>query len=362
MLEVEKKLSSRSVEIGGKQVGGGAPSWIVIELGVTHEGDSNLARRMVRDSRAAGADAVKVECIFPDALVAASHRASLPYSYTSMRGTNIVENYYELLQRVALSPDEIKALRDYAGEEGIPFFATAFDLKTVDYLVEIQSCAVKISSGEVSHLPLIRHAAQSGLPVIIDTGRSSLADIARAVHAAEQAGCPIPVVMHNPSGYPAKPQNVNLPAIPALKAALDVPVGFSCHSPGNDMALAAAALGADIIEKPTTRDSSLEADEHAFSVNMHELGDYVSRIRDIELAMRLDRAKFFPPADPNQFTFRQSLVALQDIVAGDEITQTALGFARPGFGIPPEFHDTVLGRRTKRSVASGSLLSWDDIL
>lgn len=347
--------------IAGQTVGTGAPTWIVIELGVTHEGDSDLARRMISASKRAGADAVKVECIDPDALVAPSHRASLEYSHRTASGRQVTENYYELLRRVSLSRDEIRLLRDAAGEAGIPFFGTAFDLRTVDVLAEIGSCAIKISSGEITHLPLIRHAAASGLPVIIDTGRSSVAEICRAAQVAQEGGCATPVIMHNPSGYPAAPGDVNLPTIPKLKSVLDLPVGFSCHSQGNDMVLGALAVGADVLEKPISRDNTIEEDEHIFSVNLDGVEEYVQRIRALEKALTFDRARFFPPVNPARQTFRQSVVATKDIRPGEVIGPEHLGFARPGWGIAPELSDSIVGRRAVTSIEAGAVIEWGDV-
>jgi sialic acid synthase SpsE len=347
--------------IADRIVGAGAPSWIVIELGVTHGRDLDLAKRMIAASKSAGADAVKVECIDPDALVARAHRKTLDYSHRTASGVSVTENYYQLLQRVSMTQDEIAELRKAAHEVGIPFFGTAFDLATVDFLAEIKSCAIKISSGEISHIPLIQHAAKSGLPVILDTGRSSIADITRAVYAARQAGCTTPVVMHNPSGYPALPQDVNLGSIPKLKEALGVPVGFSCHSRGFDMALAALAFGCDVIEKPVSQDNTIEEDEHVFSVNLEDLDDYVARIRGLERAMDFNWARFFPKEERERKTFRQSIVALRPIAAGELITRDTVGFARPGWGIEPESIDLIIGRRAAGAIDEGCLIEWSQL-
>jgi N,N'-diacetyllegionaminate synthase len=351
----------RTTKIADRIVGDGAPTWIVIELGVTHGQDVDLAKRMIAASKAAGADAVKVECIDPDALVAREYRSTLDYSHRTASGASITENYYQLLQRVSMTRDEISVLSKAAQEVGIPFFGTAFDLGTVDFLAEIKSCAIKISSGEISHIPLIQHAAKSGLQVILDTGRSSIADITRAVYAAQQAGCATPVVMHNPSGYPAAPQDVNLGSIPRLKSALGVPVGFSCHSRGYDMALGAVAFGCDVVEKPVSQDNTIEEDEHVFSVNLHELGDYVARIRGLERAIEFDWARFFPQEDRERKRFRQSIVAVRPIKAGELITRDAVDFTRPGWGIEPEAIDLILGRRAAVTIDDGCLIQWSQL-
>jgi len=341
--------------IAGQKVGVGEPAWIVAELGVTHEGTLEVAIEMLNAARHAKVDAIKVECIDRDRLVSLEHRGSLSYSFKTLGGEQITENYYELLRKVSLSYDDIARLARLSRQRGLPFFGTAFDLETIDFLKDIGACAIKISSGEITHQPLLVKAAQTGLPVFFDTGRSSLAEILGAVEVLRSAGCATPLIMHNPSGYPAAPADVQLKSIPLYQAATGLPVGLSCHSRGNMMVHGAIAIGANIIEKPLSRDNTKDEDEHIFSVNIHELDRYVEDIRALEAALTISRPKLYDgDSDPvRRRTFRQSLVAVRDLPAGHVIREDDMTFARPGHGFPPTMVDHLVGRRLCRSIAKG---------
>ena len=243
-------------------------------------------------------------------------------------------------------------------------FGTAFDLDTVKFLVDQGSCAIKLSSGEITHEPLLAEAARSGLPVFFDTGRAVFEEVLRAREVLARNGADTPVVMHNPSGYPAAPADVNLPIIPLYNEVLDCPIGLSCHSRGNTMVHAAIAIGASVIEKPLSRDNTMEDDEHIFSVNLADLPAFVGEIRDLGSAMQLDRDKILGrTVDPAaRMMFRQSLIAKRPLAAGSEITSDDLTFARPGFGFPPNELDRIIGRRLTKDVAVGAVITTEDLV
>jgi sialic acid synthase SpsE len=223
---------------------------------------------------------------------------------------------------------------------------------------------VKISSGEITHEPLLAEAARSGLPVFFDTGRATFDEVLRAREVLARHGADTPIVMHNPSGYPALPADVNLPVISLYSQVLACPVGLSCHSRGNTMVHAAVALGASVIEKPLSRDNTLEDDEHIFSVNLSELDSFVSEIRDLEAALHLDRMKILQGVgDPKlRTTFRQSLIAKRALTAGATIEVDDITFARPGYGFPPGDFSRVVGRRLAKNVVAGAVITADHLV
>ncbi|HAT1942969.1 TPA: N-acetylneuraminate synthase family protein [Legionella pneumophila] len=355
---------SSSILVRDQMVGEGHECYIVMELGVTHEGDLGLAKEMILAASEAGANAVKVECIIPNLLVAQEYQPKLDYSFTTYSGKDIKENYYKLLQRLSLSMDEIAQLKEYADTCNIAFFGTAFDIVTIDFLKSIGSCAIKISSGEISHYPLLIKAARSELPVFMDTGRANMTEICSAVEVLRLNGCDTPIVMHNPSGYPCAPENVNLPVIQRYKRILDIPVGLACHSRGNEMVLGALALGANLIEKPISRDNTIEDDEHIFSVNINQVSDYVKQIRTLEKGLIYNREKLFPRVNDSldKNKFRQSIVATVDLKPGDKLTTDAYSFARPGYGIEPKLADKIADRLVIREVRKGELIQWEHLL
>lgn len=355
---------NRTATVAGKTIGDGHPVFIVMEMGVTHDGNFDVARDMVTASRRAGADAVKCECIDPDRLVAHAHRGDIEYRYVNYSGQTVVENYYDLLRRVSFSQAQTASLKRVADDVGLPFFGTAFDLPTVDFLHSIDACAIKIASPELRHLPLVRHAASSGLPLFLDTGMATIAEICTGVSTAMQAGAQNVVVMHNPAGYPAPPHRVNLRLIPLLKNVLGVPVGLSCHSRGNAMALAAIAVGAVAVEKPLSKDNTTDGDEHIFSVNLHEVDSYVRELREVEMALGDPHVKHALTEDDCQKrrAYSQSLVTARALPAGHLLAVEDLTTARSGWGLDPDLRDTVVGARLHVALPEGHVLQWSHLV
>ncbi len=350
-------MPKHSAEVAGLPVGAGHPAFLVAELGVTHEASLEVASQMIRAAKEAGFNAVKVECIDADRLVASDYRDAIQYSFSTLSGDTRTINYHELLKQVSLGYDEIGELARIARALDMPFFGTAFDIDTVAFLKSIGTCAIKISSGEIDHFPLLEAAARTGLPVFFDSGRASVVEVLMAVEALTAAGCAAPIVMHNPSGYPAPPRDVCLETMDIYRRATGLPVGFSCHTRGNAMVHAAVALGANVIEKPLSRDNTIEEDEHIFAINVDELGAFVGEVRAIEAARGVDLAKLAHGGDATaKIRFRQSVVAAHDLPAGHRLGAADLDFARPGFGIRPIDAGRLIGRRLVTPLAAGVLL------
>lgn len=351
--------------INGKELLKSNETKIVMELGVTFEGDISIAKKMIDACAENLVDAVKIEAINPDKLVAKEYKNILEYSYSSYSGKDLTENYYELLEKVKLSYSQIEELKSYADKKNITFFGTAFDLETVDFFKSINCCAVKISSGELTHTVLLEHAAKSGLQVIFDTGRSQFQEIVQALEVLRNNGCQVPILMHNPSGYPAPPSKVNLPIIDRYKRTLEVPVGFSCHTRGFEMSLGAVALGASIIEKPISRDNTQDFDEHIFAVNIHELHEFVAQINNVKQALQspsVDQIISYMNNEKERYKFRQSLVAKRKILKGESINLSNVTFARPGYGIKPIDFKNVLGCQIITDIEEGQLITYSMLM
>lgn len=348
---------SHIAHIANQEVGAGRPAFLVAELGVTHEASLSVAEEMIRAAKHAGFNAVKVECIDADRLVATDYRSSIQYSFNTLSGVAKSINYHELLKQVSLDYDEISQLASIARSLEMPFFGTAFDIDTCGFLKSIGACAIKISSGEIDHFPLLEAAAKTGLPVFFDSGRASVVEVLAAVEVLNGGGCLAPIIMHNPSGYPAPPRDVCLETMDIYRRATALPVGFSCHTRGNVMVHAAVAVGANVIEKPVSRDNTVEEDEHIFSINMHELDAFVQEVRSIEASLVVDLKKLIHGGDEIAKTrFRQSVAAARDLQAGQKLEISDLTFARPGFGIRPGKAGELVGRQLRDAVAAGVLL------
>lgn len=349
--------------IANIQVGTGDRTFVIIELGVTHGNDEKLAETMIRTAKEAGADAVKCEVIKPDQLVARDYRDKLEYSYVAYSGTNVVRKYYDLVKELEMPRDMIVRLKGYADKIGIPFFGTAFDLESVDFLKSIKSCAVKMSSPEITHLPLLDHAARSGMPVLLDSGRATVDEIVAAVNHVRKCGCDSVAVMHNPSGYPAPFEDVHLRMIPTLREKTGVAVGLSCHNRGMAICFGAVGIGADLIEKPVTDDNTRDGDEHIFSLNVEEVPEFVRTIRQVDTAKGLANRdpRILRDSEHARNTYRQSLVAARDLPDGHKLARSDVTFSRPGWGILASDVDKAIGATLRRPIESGNVIHWADV-
>lgn len=340
------------IQIGNKLVGPGQPVFVIAEAGVNHNGDLKLARALVDVAVEAGADAVKFQTFRADRLVT----PEAPKAEYQLQNTGDTESQFEMLRRLELSAEAHRELQSYCHERGIIFLSTPFDEEAVDLLDEMGVAAFKISSGDLTNSPLLEQVASKGKPVILSTGMSELAELIEAVSVLNTAGCENPVLLHCVSNYPAEPAEVNLRAMQTMRSAFDVPVGFSDHTEGIDVALAAVALGACVIEKHFTLDRKLPGPDHRASLEPTELRELVRSIRRVEAALGTGRK--VPAASEIETTkvARRSLVAARDIPAGSILERDMVVMRRPGTGMSPAMIETLLGRRAVREIAGGTLL------
>lgn len=343
--------------IGDRTIGDGAPCFVVAEAGVNHNGDTALAHRLVDVAAEAGADAVKFQTFNAERLVAATADKAT-YQKEATGGGN---NQLDMLRGLELRADDFPALKRHAERRSITFLATPFEEGSADLLDGLDVAAFKLPSGELTNLPFLRHVATKGRPVILSTGMASLEEVETAVRALREAGAPPLALLHCTSAYPADPAQTNLRAMSTMSKTFGVPVGFSDHTPGIAVAIAAAALGAVIIEKHFTIDRTLPGPDHRASLEPGELTALVAGIRAAEAA-RGDGIKRAQPGETETARVaRKSVVALRDLEAGTVIDANMIGILRPGTGIPPAFLDAVRGRRLARLVAAGTPLTWDDL-
>lgn len=344
------------VTVGRKEIGRGRPVFIVVELGVCHEQNVDLAKKFIRCAREAGADAVKVESFQTDDF---AFDFDLTHTYGVLGGER-TENYYNMLKRLELSYDDYQELKRTADEEGILFFSTVHNTKNADIMQRMGVCAFKIASSDVTNLPLIRDLAVRGLPVFMDTGGAYLGEIERAVREFESRGFCDLVLMHNPTGYPAPLEKTDLRMIPALANTLGMPVGLSCHTPGFDIVVAAVALGASVVEKPISRNQALPSPEHVFSFLDSETETFVTKIRSTEIALGEVRRRVTPDTAYARKT-RRGTYAARNLATGETLTAEHVVFGRPLKGVPVELADAVFGRRLKRAKNKLEPIGWEDL-
>jgi N,N'-diacetyllegionaminate synthase len=327
---------------------------IIAEAGVNHNGDLQLAHQLIDVAAAAGADRVKFQTFSADRLVT-NRAAKAPYQ---VRATGDHESQHAMLRRLELSRDMHVELIEHCKARGIEFFSTGFDAASVDLLVELGATSFKVPSGEITNLPYLRHVGRHGKPVILSTGMSTLGEIEAALTVLEQSGTRRDqiTVLHCTTEYPTPMGEVNLRAMRAIREAYGVAVGYSDHTPGIEVAIAAVALGAAVIEKHFTLDRTLPGPDHKASLEPAELSAMVKAIRNIELALGDGIKRPTESEAKNKPIARKSLVAAQAIRAGEVFSEANLTVKRPGSGVSPMCWDRVLGRKAPRDFAADELI------
>ena len=327
---------------------------IIAEAGVNHNGDMELAKQLIAAAASAGADMVKFQTFKADSLVTKTASKAAYQKET----TGSEEGQHEMVRKLELSHSDHTVLIEECRRQDIAFFSTAFDTDSFDMLVEMGLSQVKIPSGELTNLPLLRYMTRLGLPVMLSTGMANLGDIEAAIAAIEQVGTPrhLITVLHCTTEYPAPMEDVNLRAMLSMKAAFGVDVGYSDHTPGIEVAIAAVALGATVIEKHFTLDRNMPGPDHQASLEPHELKAMVSAIRNIEQALGDGIKRPSASELKNQPIARKSLVAIRDIKAGETFTANNTGAKRPGNGITPMRWDEVIGRTAPRAFVADELI------
>lgn len=344
---------SEGILIGGRKVGPGQPCFIIAEAGVNHNGEIELARRLVDAAVEAGADAVKFQTFKAERLVT----EEAPKAAYQQKTTSSEESQQAMLRRLELSEEAHRELLGYCRERGALFMSSPFDEERADFLDRLGVAVFKIPSGELTNLPFLEHVARKGKPMIVSTGMSHLEEVKAAVEAIKRAGNLQVVLLHCLSNYPADPAEANLRAMRTMEAALDRPVGYSDHTPGIEVALAAVALGACVIEKHFTLDRNLPGPDHRASLEPGELAAMIRGIRIVEASLGHGRKEPAPSEADTAAVARKSLVAARDIPAGMTLTEEMITAKRPGTGLPPSMRDSLVGRQARRDIRSGTLLS-----
>jgi len=356
--EIMTHSSPQSIDLGRCRIGNGEPCFVIAEAGVNHNGDIELAHRLIDVAGDAGASAVKFQTFRADDLA----RPDTPKSAYQTTATGSGENQFEMLKKLELPREVHLELMDHAAARDLVFLSTPFEEGSADFLYEQGVAAFKIPSGEVTNLPFLRHVTAKGRPIILSTGGSTMDEVGAAVESIGQeggAGQSNLVLLHCVSTYPANPAEANLRAMSALSDAFGTFVGWSDHTPGIAVALAAAALGAVVIEKHVTLDREMPGPDHAASLSPEEMSDLVAGIRTVEAALG-DGQKI--PSDGElevMSVVRKSLAAARDLGAGTVLSTKDVMAVRPGSGIPPSETELILGRRLRRSLARGELLDLD---
>ncbi|MCH5218684.1 MAG: N-acetylneuraminate synthase [Muribaculaceae bacterium] len=332
---------------------------VIAEAGVNHNADPEMARRMVVAAKEAGADFVKFQTAVPELVIS----SVAPKAEYQKEQTGDGESQLDMCRKLHFPIEFYRELKDYCREVGIGFMSTPFDLVSLRFLIELGTDYIKIPSGEITNLPFLREVAKSRIPTILSTGMSTLGEVERAVCVL--ADYPAPgegvkrdeiIVLHCNTQYPTPFGDVNLLAMPAMGKALGLRYGYSDHTPGTEVPVAAVALGACVVEKHFTLDRSLPGPDHKASLVPDELRRMVTEIRHIEAVLGSPEKRVSPSERANIEVARKSLVAARDIRQGELLSYENIAVKRPGNGISPWEIDSVVGTRAKRDFPYDTLI------
>lgn len=348
---------TKTVAIAGRRIGPGEPVYVIAEAGVDHNGELDQALRLVDAAAESGVDAVKFQTFEPALL--ASTAAPLA-AYQRVAGTPDLDQI-ELLETLRLPAEALAAVAERSRERGIIFLSTPFDEQSADLLDELDVPAFKVGSGELTNLPFLRDLAGRGRPLLLSTGMATLGEVAAALEAVAKAGGPDVALLHCVSSYPAPDEDANLRAMDTLRDAFSVPVGYSDHSLGTDVAIAAVARGAALLERHITLDRRLSGPDQVLSLEPGEFAGLTRRVRALEQALGDGVKRPRPSELENLVVARRSIVAARSMEAGELLDAGSLAMKRPGGGLAPSQLDDLVGKRLARSIAADELLTEEHL-
>ncbi len=316
---------------------------IIAEAGLNHNGDLSTAKSLVDSAYEVGADAIKFQTFKAETLVAQSTDSK----------------QYDLLKSLELSFDDHQVLFDYCKTRGIPFLSSPFDPIAADFLDSMGVTAFKIASSELTNHPLLDHIGRKDKPIILSTGMSDLVEVGEAIHTIQKVNDQPLTLLHCVSNYPTDPEDVNLQAIETMEIAFHLPVGYSDHTLGIEIPIAAVALGATVIEKHFTLDSTMKGPDHSISLDPQGFKKMVTAIRNVEKALGDGLKVPVEKELPVREAARRSLVTQIPIAAGIPITAEMITSKRPGYGIPPKYFGLLIGKRLQKPLEKDEIITWD---
>ncbi|QTA93609.1 N-acetylneuraminate synthase family protein [Desulfonema magnum] len=347
------------MKLGDKEVKDFGLPYLIAEVGANHNGDMDLAKKMIDSAKSCGCDAVKFQSWNPDSLIAQEeydrnqqYNDSPKKHFGSLR--EMVEKYY-------LRHDQHIELKEYCDKAEITFFSTPFSIEEVDFLEELKVPFYKIASMDINNLLFLKHIAKKNKPIIISTGMATLAEIENAIKTIEREGnCQI-ILLHCISIYPPAYEDIHLNNIPMLRQTFGYPTGFSDHTIGISIPLASVALGTCMIEKHFTLNKELPGWDHEVSANPDEMRIIVEESRNIVKSLGRYRRIVGKSEEEKKLKFRRSIVVKKDLKQGHILTADDLDFKRPGTDIRPDEAQYVIGRKLKHDFKNNELIHWNDM-
>lgn len=348
----------KKIKIGYKSIGEKEPCFIIAEAGVNHNGDIELAKKLIDVAKEAGVDAVKFQTFHAEEIVSLKSKKA-DYQYRSKEKTQ-----YEMLKKLELSFSEFRELKKYCDSKCIEFMSTPYDIKSVEFLNNIEVNRFKISSADLINEPLIEAISKTKKQIILSTGMANLGEIEKTISISliNNLGNKDIILLHCTTSYPTSYDQVNMNVLHTLKEAFGLPVGYSDHTLGIEIPIMAVSMGAKVIEKHFTLDRTMEGPDHFASLEPNELKEMVKSIRNIEKAFGNGRKVITDDEKKNMLYMRRSLHASIDIKKGELIKNNNIKITRPFDGIEPWFVDIISGKKVKNNVKKDDPIRWEDLL
>jgi len=344
----------KEISINNRKISQKHPPYVIAEMSANHNGDINNAYKIIDMAKACGADAVKLQTYTPDTLTIDSN---LP-DFQLTEGLWAGQSLYDLYKSAYMPWDWHKLLFDYAKKVDITIFSSPFDNTAVDLLEDLNVPAYKIASFEAVDLPLIKHVAQTGKPMIISTGMADFEEIQEAIEAAREGGCKELAILHCVSGYPAPAADYNLRTLVDMQKKFGLVTGLSDHTINNTTAITSVALGASIIEKHVTLDRNGGGPDDSFSLEASELKELCTGTKVAWQSLgEIDYGR--KSSEQGSVKFRRSLYFVKDVKEGEIITDKHVKSIRPGYGIPTKYLDDIIGKVVKENIKKGDSVQFD---
>lgn len=330
------------MKIGENEIGDGKPVYIIAEAGINHNGNLEIAKKMIEAAAKCKANAIKFQSFSPEEVFSKNKNPKM----------------FDLLKKWSLSRKQQEKLKNYSENNKIEFISTPTGNNSLKILKELNVKAIKIASPDLTDHDFIKRAARIHTPLIISTGMSTLSEIFSAVQIILEEKCPFSL-LHCNSSYPTPIKDVNLKSIQYFKRIFDVPIGYSDHTLGTEACSIAVAAGATIIEKHFTLDKNMEGPDQKLSADVRELNELVSKTRKIEKFLGHNRTNITKSEQKFRRLMRKSIATKTDVKAGTKLKKSMLTLLRPGTGIPPIMLNNLIGMTTQRKIEKGTILNWD---
>lgn len=331
------------LQIDGKKIGVGFSPYVIAEGGLNHNGDVRIAKKMIEEAAKSGADAIKFQ------------------TYKTEEFLRKSSQYFDIFKKVELSFENFEELKDYSKNQGITFFSTPFDIESAEFLKKIDVPCFKIASSDLTNIPLIRHVAKSGKPVIISTGLAIMDEVREAVTCCLHEGNDNIALLHCVANYPTLPEETNLEAIRTMKSTFSFSIGYSDNGESTLVDLVAASIGAEIIEKHFTLDKKMKGPDHSFSIDPEGLKILASQLKTIN-KMKGNGIKTPRESELKmRSAIRKSLTAKKKIKQGETLIPELISIKRPAEGIEPKYFQQIVGKKATKDIEEDAAIRWHDI-